>query len=116
MRQMIIDDGFNAERLIEFFEALIKLAGAKLFLILDNLRVHHSKIVKAWLAERTEAIDVFYLPSYAPELNPDERLNADLKHPIGANVAVRSKPKLRKAAEDHENDRSFAGSRQSLLS
>lgn len=100
-RWMIIDDAFNAERLIEFFEALIKDAGVKIFLILDNLRVHHSKIVKAWLAERTTAIEVFYLPSYAPELNPDERLNADLKHAIGAKVAARTKPKLRKAAEDH---------------
>lgn len=100
-RWMIIDDTFNADRLIEFLEALIKDAGVKIFLILDNLRVHHSKIVKAWLAERVDAIEVFYLPSYAPELNPDERLNADLKHAIGAKVAVRTKPKLKAAAEDH---------------
>jgi transposase len=100
-RWMIIDDTFNADRLIEFFEALIKDARAKIFLILDNLRVHHSKIVKAWLAERVDEIEVYYLPSYAPELNPDERLNADLKHAIGTKIAVRTKPKLRKAAEDH---------------
>jgi transposase len=100
-RWMIIDDTFNADRLIEFLEALIKDAGVKIFLILDNLRVHHSKIVKAWLAERVDAIEIFYLPSYAPELNPDERLNADLKHAIGAKIAVRTKPKLRAAAEDH---------------
>lgn len=100
-RWMIIDDVFNAERLIEFLLALIKDADAKIFLILDNLRVHHSKIVKAWLAERGDSIEVFYLPSYAPELNPDERLNADLKHNIGTKVAVRTKAKLKAAAEDH---------------
>jgi transposase len=100
-RWMIIDDTFNADRLIEFLEVLIKDAGVKIFLILDNLRVHHSKIVKAWLAERVDAIEVFYLPSYAPELNPNERLNADLKHAIGAKVAARTKPKLKAAAEDH---------------
>jgi len=49
---MIIDDAFNSDRLIEFLEALIKDAGKKVFLILDNLRVHHSKHVKAWVAER----------------------------------------------------------------
>ena len=40
---MIIDESFNADRLIEFLEALIKDAGKKVFLILDNLRVHPSK-------------------------------------------------------------------------
>jgi len=40
-------------------------------LILDNLRVHHSKPVKAWLAVRTDKMEVFYLPCYCPELNPE---------------------------------------------
>ena len=61
----------------------------------------HSKPVKAWLADHGDRIEVFYLPSYAPELNPDERLNADLKHAIGAKVAVRTKAKLKSAAEAH---------------
>ena len=64
-RWMIIDGNFNADRLIEFLEALIKDATKKVFLILDNLRAHHSKPVKDWLAERTDRIEVFYLPSYA---------------------------------------------------
>jgi hypothetical protein len=34
--------------------------------------VHHAKPVKAWLAARKEQIEVFYLPSYSPELHPDE--------------------------------------------
>jgi transposase len=100
-RWMIIDGNFGADRLIEFLEALIKDAAKKIFFILDNLRAHHSKPVKAWLAERSDRIELFYLPSYAPELNPDERLNADMKHAIGAKVPVRTKSKLKAAAEDH---------------
>ena len=46
-RWMIIDESFNSDRLIKFLQALIKSAGKKVFLILDNLRVHHSKPVKA---------------------------------------------------------------------
>jgi hypothetical protein len=46
----------NAERLIEFLEALVKDAAKKVFLILDNLRVHHSKPVKVWVAERQDRI------------------------------------------------------------
>ena len=98
MRWMIIDGSFNSDRLIEFMRLLIKDAGKKVFLILDNLRVHHSKPVKAWLAENREQIEVFYLPAYSPELNPDERLNADLKQVIGSRVPVRSKDRLRNTA------------------
>ena len=62
----------NAQTLVKFLERLIKDTNQKVFLILDNLRVHHSKLVKEWLAEHEQEIELFYLPSYSPELNPDE--------------------------------------------
>ena len=68
-RWMIIDDAFDADKLIEFLAALIQDAGKKVFLILDNLRVHHSRLVKAWVVERATQIELFYLPSYSPQLN-----------------------------------------------
>ena len=98
---MILDGNFNHLRLIEFFEALIKQAGRKVFLVLDNLGVHHCKPVKEWLAAHIKQIEVFYLPSYSPELNPDERLNGDLKQAIETRVPCRTKDKLRKAATEH---------------
>ncbi len=100
-RWMIIDEAFNSDRLIEFLAALIKDAGKKVFLVLDNLRVHHSKPVKAWVAEHADKIELFYLPSYSPELNPEERLNAGLKHAIGSKVPARTKAKLKAAATEH---------------
>ena len=100
-RWMIVEESFNSDKLIEFLAALVKDAERKVFLILDNLRVHHSKPVKAWLATRKHPIEVFYLPSYSPELNPDERLNADLKYAIGSKVSVRTKTKLKAAATAH---------------
>jgi len=98
---MIIDGNFNHERLIEFFQALIQQAGRKVFLVLDNLGVHHCKPVKEWLAANIKQIEVFYLPSYSPELNPDERLNGDLKQAIETRVPCRTKDKLKKAATEH---------------
>jgi hypothetical protein len=65
------------------------------------MRVHHSKIVKVWVAERIDQIELFYLPSYSPQLNPEERLNADLKQEMGKRVPVRTKAKLREAANEH---------------
>lgn len=100
-RWMIIEGAFNSDRLIEFFEALVKDAAKKVLLILDNLGVHHSKPVKAWLKEHAEQMEAFYLPSYSPELNPDERLNASLKHALGTRRAMRTKAKLRSATEAH---------------
>lgn len=100
-RWMIIEEAFDADKLIEFLAALIQDAGKKVFLILDNLRVHHSKVVKVWVAERKDQIELFYLPSYSPHLNPEERLNADLKQEMGKRVPVRTKAKLREAANEH---------------
>lgn len=100
-RWMIIDGAFNGDRLIEFCEALIKDAPRKVFIILDNLGVHHCKPVKAWFKAHAQHIEAFYLPSYSPELNPDERLNAGLKQALGSRVALRTKAKLKAATEQH---------------
>ena len=53
------------------------------------------------MAERKEQIELFYLPSYSPQLNPEERLNADLKQEMSKRVPVRTKAKLRQAAAAH---------------
>jgi transposase len=100
---MIIDEAFNADLFIEFLQRLHLEAGKKIFVIVDKLRVHHSKVVKAWVAEHKHQVELFYLPSYSPELKPDERLNADLKHAIGTAVPVRTKARLRQATEEHMN-------------
>ena len=56
---------------------------------------------KAWLAEHKAQIEVFYLPSDSPDLNPDERLNADLKHTLGSRGQTRTKDQLKQAAQAH---------------
>jgi len=78
-RFMMYRDAMNSELLIKFMARLIKDADRKVFLILDNLRVHHGKTVKQWLEKNKKKIEVFYLPSYSPEFNPDEYLNGNLK-------------------------------------
>ena len=57
--------------------------------------------MKAWLAERATQIEVFYLLSYSPQLNPQEMLNADLKQAMVKRVLVRTKTKLRDTASEH---------------
>lgn len=60
-----------------------------------------SQLIKAWVAERQEQIALFALPSDGPQLNPEERLNADLKQEMGKRAPVRTKTPLRQAANDH---------------
>ncbi|KAF1015474.1 MAG: IS630 family transposase ISCARN25 [Burkholderia gladioli] len=73
----------------------------KVFLILDNLKVHHAKPVTGWLAEDIDEIEVFYLPSYSLELNPDAVLKADLKANVKKQAPARSKGHLKKAVISH---------------
>jgi len=58
---------------------LVRTSRQKVFLILDNLKVHHGKLVTAWLEKHRQQIEVFFLPPYAPGYNPDEYLNHALK-------------------------------------
>ena len=101
MRWKIFEGALNSDILIDFLKRLIRDAGRKVYLILDNLRVHHSKPVKEWLAVNAHAITVFYLPSYSPELNPDEMANADLKQAVTKQAPARTKLQLVKATAKH---------------
>jgi len=101
VRFMIYKKTMNAQLMIRFLERLIKDADRKIFLILDNLRVHHSKILKAWVEDHKDQIELFFLPSYSPELNPDEYLNCDLKAGVHSGVPARTKGKLKSKALSH---------------
>jgi len=95
VRFMLYENAMNSDTLIKFMGRLIKGADRKLFLILDNLRSHHSGPVKEWLAAHKDRIEVFFLPSYSPELNPDEYLNRDLKLSVHNGKAPRTKKELK---------------------
>jgi len=101
VRFMVYRDTMTAQTMIRFMRRLIKDVGRKVFLIVDNLRVHHSKLVREWLEEHREQIEVFYLPSYSPELNPDEYLNCDLKVGVHTGVPATSKSQLARKAIGH---------------
>lgn len=94
-----IEEAMNTDLFIGFMERLVADSSQKVFLILDNLKVHHAKLVTAWLAERKDQIEVFYLPPYSPEINPDEYLNRDLKTELrSSDRATTQKALLQKAS------------------
>lgn len=101
VRFRFFEGTMNAQILIDFMKRLIHDAKRKVFLILDNLKVHHAKVVKAWLEDHQDEIEVFYLPPYSPELNPDEYLNCDLKAGVHSGTPARSKEQLKQKAKSH---------------
>jgi transposase len=82
MRFMLYQGALNAAGFIAFLRRLIRDAGQKVILIVDNLQVHKAGRVQAWVASHAHAIELRYLPSYAPDHNPSEYLNNDLKQKL----------------------------------
>lgn len=97
---MMYDEKMNQQRLIIFLGRLIKSNDKKVFVILDNLSVHHGKIVKEWLRHNSDRIEIFHLPSYSPELNPDEYFNGTLKRRLEKEGNIDSKEKMDKLVTD----------------
>jgi hypothetical protein len=80
---------------IVFLTRLIAGASKKVFLIVDNLSVHEANAVDEWLADKQDKIEVFYLPKYAPERNPDEYLNWDVKGNINTDGLPKDREELK---------------------
>jgi transposase len=86
---MVLNEGFRVKVFLDFLRRLIKQAKRKVFVIVDGHPVHRAKIVQTWRLAHIRDLELFYLPSYSPELNPDEMLNNDAK----SNALGRRRPK-----------------------
>ena len=82
IRFMLYEETLKTDIFIEFLRRLVKYSKKKIFLILDNLKVHHSKKVQIWTRKHKNKISLFFLPPYTPQHNPDEYLNNDLKRNV----------------------------------
>jgi DDE superfamily endonuclease/Helix-turn-helix domain len=70
-------------------------------LIVDNLRVHRARTVTAWVEENKDRIELFYLPPYAPERNPDEYVNNDVKQGVGRRSTPMDKAAMKAGLTAH---------------
>ena len=103
VRFMFYEGSMNAQMLIKFLKRLIKDSKCKIHLILDNLPSHHSHVVRDWVKERNDKIELHYLPSYSPDLNPDEYLNCDLKAELAKSGSRRNKSEFHKGTSGNLN-------------
>lgn len=87
MRFSFIEGRMNSDRYIEFLRKLRNDAGCPIIVVADNASYHKSKKVKE-LGEKSEedggeGIHVAMLPTYCPELNPDEQVWNHAKRRLG---------------------------------
>jgi len=71
-------------QVIEFLHALGRQIRRKVLVIWDGLPAHRSLVVRDYVESLKGAIQLEYLPAYAPELNPTEYIWGHLKqHELG---------------------------------
>jgi len=76
---MMFTEKFTQDVFINFLKRLTRKKKKKIFLVTDAHLVHRDKRVKKWFEENKKKIEIFFLPSYSPELNPTEYLYHDVK-------------------------------------
>lgn len=95
LRFMCHEGKFNAALFIEFMQRLLAHRTAPVFLIVDGHPVHRAGVVKKFVAENHDRLRLFRLPSYSPDLNPDELVWAHLKHHKIGKVAITGPEKMK---------------------
>jgi len=93
---MTQDKAFDGEAIVRFLQHLLRHLTGKLLIVWDGLPAHRSQKVKAFLrAGGAARVYLAQLPSYAPELNPDEGTWHYLKNVELNNVCCHSLDDLR---------------------
>ena len=91
---MVFKRRFTTGVFLRFLRRLVRHARRKVFLIVDGHPVHKSRAVRFWRARNRARIEIFFLPPYSPDLNPDECLNQDVKSNAVGKKRPRNQPEL----------------------
>jgi transposase len=96
LRFMLAKGKVNGAVFVEFLKRLMHNAARPIFLILDGGSYHRSRPVKEYVAGLGGRLQLFFLPPYSPELNPDEQVWNYVKHHGVAKAALRSGKELKR--------------------
>ena len=101
MRFMLVPGRMNAAKFIVFLKRLIHGATRPVFLILDSHSIHRSARVRDFVKATRGMLRLFFLPPYAPELNPDELVWNDLKANSVGRRSLRTGKEIKTAVISH---------------
>lgn len=85
---MVFKSRFVSSVFVRFVRRLCKQIPRQIVLIVESHPVHRSAAVRKVVERLRGKVQLFFLPGYSPELNPDEYLNQDVK----ANAVGRKRP------------------------
>ena len=92
---MLQEQAFDSTAVVRFLKHLLRQIPGKLLIVWDRLPAHRSNAVKDFLRQGgTERVYLAQIPSYAPELNPDEGVWNYLKRVELRNVCCHDLPEL----------------------
>ena len=97
---MIIDGRFNSDVFEVFLKQMIKYGRQKIYFVTDGHPAHKTKKLNEWLSKNKNRIDVFFLPPYSPELNPQEYVNQDVKTNVIGKKRPINKAQMRENVEE----------------
>jgi transposase len=100
LRFRLHEGSFRAADFINFCKQLMRdLPGTVIFLIVDRGPVHTARETREFVESAQGRLRLFFLPSYSPELNPDEWVWKNVKHDrIGRSAVLRGKDDLKAVA------------------
>ena len=68
----LYEGALNAELFVDFLQQMMKYRRRPVHLVLDSLPANKKAIVRDYVASTEGRLTLYFLPGYAPELNPDE--------------------------------------------
>jgi len=95
----LVEGNTNAENFIGYLTKLLHDIPGKIFLIIDGHSAHKAKKTSKFVEENRDRLELFFLPPYSPELNPDEWVWKNIKHDRVGRMAARGKEELQKGIE-----------------
>lgn len=92
------EGSMNQDKFLEFLTELLKDTGKPIIVIVDNASYHNGGFTKKCAERSGGLVSLFYLPPYAPELNPDEQVWNHTKARIGK-MFIETKEQLLEAVK-----------------
>lgn len=92
-----VSGNINAQTFIEYLKKLLHDVAGPIFLIVDGHSAHKANLTQAFVASTGGRLELFFLPPYSPELNPDEWVWKNIKHDRVGRIAARTREEMRNA-------------------
>ncbi len=77
----------TAEVFREFLKRIVEAADRKILLVVDNCSIHRARIIQEWLEANQAAVELYFQPTYSPQVSPMELLGALVKRRVSRELS-----------------------------